>query len=436
MTPRVRPESKHFTLQCKKLLDPASGKALENGFIEVNSGRILHTGTVGEDFSPRGELLDYREKTVIPGLVETHGHLYGAGPLDRHHTNDLLAPLYLAAGVTSARCPGSMEPETDLALQERIHSGRINGPRLFLSGEYLDLETTLIKWFHPVRTAEEARLKIDYWIGRGATSVKIYAAMKGEILKAAIDHGHAQGVKVIAHVGAVSFREAIELGIDELFHGVICCPETWPPDMDAVDYRRIFEYVPGLDLAQSEVPAMLRLASEARVVITPTAAVIQPYDPESRTQQDQQKFFSPEAWKKLTERDHGLGFSNQAQMYEKQLEFIRMAYEAGCILTTGTDITNYLKLPGFSLWDEMEIFSQAGIPNMEILKAATHNGAYALGRSDLLGALQPGKLADLVVLDGDPLEDIRCVREVHRVIKAGVVYDPQELYEPLLGKIK
>lgn len=435
MSQRIRPEIKHYTLRCKRLIDPASQTVLDDAFIEIRSGRILRVGPAGPNFTPQGELLDYRDKTVIPGLVETHGHLYGV-LLERHHTNDLLAPLYLAAGVTSARCPGSMEPESDLALMERIHSGRCHGPRLFLSGEYLDLEGTLIKWFDPVRTAEEARLKIDHWIGRGVASVKIYAAMQGEILAAAIAHGHAHGVRVIAHVGAVSFREAIELGIDEIFHGVICCPETWPEGMKSVDYKRIFEYVPSLDLSGTDLPAVLKLAAEAGVVITPTAAVIQPLDLQSRTQQDQKRFYTPEAWEKLSKSDQLPGYPDLRPLFEKQLEFIRMAYEAGCILTTGTDVTNYLKLPGFSLWDEMEIFAQAGVPNMQILKAATANGAYALGRGDLFGALQPGKLADLVVLDADPLADIRNVRAVHRVMQAGALYDPQALYEPLVGKIR
>jgi imidazolonepropionase-like amidohydrolase len=437
MSHRNRPESRHLFIRCGRLINPSTESVMEDACVEINSGKILKISGCQTNLPPDAEILDYGNKTIIPGLIDTHGHLYGRGPSGiRYICNEDLATLYLAAGVTTVRLPGSMEPDTDLALRSRIDTGHFDGPRLFLSGIYLDMPATIVRWIEELNTPEEARLKIDHSIACGATSVKIYASMCGEILKAAIEHGHAHGVKVIAHVGAVSFKEAIEMGIDELFHGVVCCPETFPPDMKTVDYMRIFETVPGLDLEQTAIPEMLALARDAGTVITPTAAVVQPMDLTSRTQVDQKRFFTPEAWEKLANTHLMPDKVNEEGLFRKQIEFIRMAYETGCTLTTGTDITNYSKLPGFSLYDEMEIFAMAGIPCMDILKAATCNAAGAIGRSDLLGALLPGKLADMVVLDGDPLQDISHVREVNQVIKAGVVYDPQMLYEPLVGKMK
>lgn len=436
MTRRTRLETKHLFVHCGKLINPSTELVLNDAYVELNNGKIYAITLRRPDIPADAELLDFGDKTIIPGLFDTHGHLYGGGLIERHISNEKLATLYLAGGVTSVRLPGSMEPDTDLALRDRIDAGFFDGPRLFLSGVYLDMPGTIVRWMEELHTPEEARLKIDHSISEGATSVKIYASMRGEILKAAVEHGHAHGVKVIAHVGAVSFREAIEFGIDELFHGIICCPETWPADMKAVDYMRIFETVPSLDLEQTDLPAVLQRARDAGVVITPTTAVIQPMDLNSRTQVDQKRFFAPEAWEMLAGKKLLDGAASEEGLYRKQIEFINMAYRAGCTLTTGTDITNYAKLPGFSLYDEMEIFALAGIPGMDILKAATCNAASAIGRGDLLGAVQPGKLADLLVLNGDPLENISNVREIHRVIKAGVVYDPQALYEPLTGQIR
>ena len=181
---------------------------------------------------------------------------------------------------------------------------------------------------------------------------------------------------------------------------------------------------------------MLALARDCGVVITPTAAVEIGVNLASRSQTDQKRFFAPGVYEILEKKQQQPGVLNNEGLMRKQIEFIKLAYETGCILTTGTDITSSSLLPGFSLYDEMEIFGRAGIPNMDILKAATCNSAYAIGRSDLLGAILPGRLADMVVLDADPLQDIANVREIHRVIKAGVVYDPQELYAPLEGKIR
>lgn len=436
MSKRNRPASRHLYVHCGKLVNPSTDSVMKNVYLEINNGKILSISQDKPAVAEDAELLDFSDKTIIPGLFDTHSHLFGGGLVDEHICDELLAKLFLAGGVTSVRLPGSQEPDTDLAFRNRIDTGHFDGPRLFLSGVYLDMPTGRKRWMDEMETAEEIRLKIDDSIGKGATSVKIYAHMYGEILKAAIDHGHAHGVRVIAHIGAVSYREAIDMGIDELFHGIICCPETWPEDMKSYDFPRVFEVVPGLDLSQTSVPSMLKRAKEAGVFLTPTAVVIQPIDLNSRTQKDQKKFYSPEAWEILAKKAAEPELLNMAGLFKKQLEFIKMAYEAGCILTTGTDITDYTRLPGFSLYDEMEIFGMAGIPNMDILKAATCNSACAIGRSDLLGAILPGKLADLVILDADPLENISNIREVHRVIKAGVVYDPEELYKPLEGKIR
>ncbi len=115
-------------------------------------------------------------------------------------------------------------------------------------------------------------------------------------------------------------------------------------------------------------------------------------------------------------------------------KFIKLALDAGCILTIGTDQVGFGLLPGYSLWREMEIFAEAGINPMNILKAATINGAFAIGRSDLLGSLEGGKLADFVVLEANPLEKISHVRKVFRVIKDGIIYEPETLLKPLEGK--
>jgi imidazolonepropionase-like amidohydrolase len=119
----------------------------------------------------------------------------------------------------------------------------------------------------------------------------------------------------------------------------------------------------------------------------------------------------------------------------KAKEFIRRAYDAGCILTTGTDLVMPTVLPGYSLYREMEIFAEAGLKPMDILKAATINGAFAIGRTDQLGTVEPGKLADFVVLDANPAEDISNVRSVYRVVKGGVIYDPEALRKSVVGKI-
>jgi len=433
-TKRIRPDTEHVVFKAKRLINPGTGKTTDNVMIEVNSGRILRVTSADNFQAKEGvPVFDLSTKYVIPGLIDTHGHLYG-GLTTRHTTCDMHAAFYLASGVTTVRSPGSMEPEGDLGLQNRINSGRFIGPRYFHSGPYVEGDPVTVAWMNPVVTPEEVRLKIDQLLRNGATSVKIYAGMKGEVLRTAIAHGHAHGVKVIGHIGAVSYKEAMGMGIDELFHGILAMPDVVPEDLTPTDYKKVMQYLSAIDVTSPEMNEIVCLAAQYRVVITPTAGVFEPMEMERNHMAEQQAYFTPKAWEILLKRIEKPMFPEAGAILEKNKEFIRLAHEAGCILTTGTDQVGFGMLPGFALWREMEIFAEAGLEPMDVLKAATINGAQAIGWSDLLGAVEPGKLADFVVLDANPLENISHVRMVHKVIKGGVVYEPESLLRPLLGK--
>jgi len=433
-TKRILPQTEASVFKCGLLIDPATGRTLRDAAIVVAGGKILWIGQAGAAPLPESfKVVDFGAKIVIPGLIDTHGHLFG-GLARRQTTCDLLAPLYLAAGVTTVRSPGSMEPEGDMGLRNRIDSGRLLGPRYFHSGPYIEGDPVTVGWMNPVRTPEEVRLKIEGWIRSGATSVKVYANMKGDLLRTAIELGHLNGVKVIAHLGATPWKEAILMGIDELFHGILALPEITPADA-AKDPKDPYGWLASVDLARPEIQDILRLAARTGVVLTPTAVVLEPLDIATQHLGEEKRLMTPEAWAKLEERIAKPYISNGAQVMAKIRQFIKLAHDAGCVLSTGTDQVGFSVLPGFSLWREMEIFAEAGVPAMDILRAATVNGARAIGRSDLLGSLEAGKLADFVVLDGNPLEDIRRVRSVHRVVKGGIVFEPESVIKPVIGQI-
>ena len=228
-TKRILPETEATAFKCGPLIDPASGQTLRDAVIVVSGGRILWVGQAASAGVPETfKTVDFSGKTVIPGLIDTHGHLFGGIAHRFYATCDLLAPLFLAAGVTTVRSPGSMEPEGDMGLRNRIDSGRVLGPRYFHSGPYIEGDPVSVGWMNPVRTPEEVRLKIEAWIRSGASSVKVYANMKGELLRTAIEFGHLHGVKVIGHLGATPWKDAMLMGIDELFHGILALPELTP----------------------------------------------------------------------------------------------------------------------------------------------------------------------------------------------------------------
>lgn len=435
-TKRIKPDAGHLVFRCKALIDPVTGTIVSHAIIETNGGRILRVGKAGDfPIAADAQVMDYGDKYAIPGLIDTHGHLYG-GVTERLTTSPFPPPFYLAAGVTSVGAPGSMDPGGDLAMRNRIDSGLYPGPRYFLAGEYFEMSPVTVRWMNPVSTPEEARIKVDYWAAQGVAQIKLYANMKGDVMQATIDEAHEHGLRVVAHMGATSFKQAMDMGVDELFHGVLAMTDS--STQRGGDLSHWTDVVGNIDLAEPSIQAMLRQAAEERVVMTPTIAVLEINQGgymEKHHMQEQRKYFTAPAWEKIEEYARQPPDPKFQKAIQNNIVFTRMAHDAGCILSTGTDYTIFTMLPGFSLWREMELFGEAGLKPMDILKAATVNGAYSLGRSDQIGSIESGKLADFVFLNADPIENISNVRSVYRVVKGGVVYDPQEVLKPFEGKV-
>jgi imidazolonepropionase-like amidohydrolase len=438
------PQAGHVFFKCRLVINPSEGKTIPDAIIEVAGGKILEVGGAAEvPIAPGAKVVDFGDKFIIPGLVDTHGHLYTRLAGEWCKTNPLLPAFYLAAGVTTVGDPGSMDFAGDVALRERIDSGQIPGPRFFLAGEYIQMPPIRIPWMKSTETADQARAIVDDAAKQGAAAIKIYDHVQGDVLRAAIDRAHDRSMRVWAHVGAVSFQQAIDMGVDQLFHGVLVMSDGRKPRIPVDDFIAWIKGAGDLDLTAPAIQAMFRSAARRKVVLTPTVGVLGMFwvpDRKAHHMEEQERFYTPAAWKSVQTRLAGpIPFKVSAEDFDRQRtknqEFIRRAHEAGCLLSTGTDYTLLTMLPGWTLWREMEIFAEAGLPPMAVLKAATWNGAYAVGRTDLLGSLEPGKLADFVVLDANPLERVGNVRRVHRVVKGGIVYDREALLTPLVGKV-
>jgi imidazolonepropionase-like amidohydrolase len=435
--------AEHLFFKVKLLINPNSGTSIPDAVIETNGGKILRAGKAADFQIPTGaKVIDFHDKYVIPGLIESHGHLYFGGVKAFTGSQRLLSPFYLAAGVTSVLNPGSVDPAGDQAVRQRIDDGMRVGPRYFNAGEYLEMAPGPIPWMNPVSTVEEARLKVDRWAEAGVSAIKLYASMRGEIMQATIDQAHLHGLKVLAHLHATSYRQAIEMGVDEIYHGASEMEDGRTKIVDYDDRVGRAASVEAMDFDSPAIVDALRLAAQQKVVITPTLVVLQSgFFRADRRQADhldeQKKYYSADAWAALESElatPPKEPWDNE-KAFAKELEFVGRAARAGCMLGTGTDLVRLTMLPGFSLWRELELYAQAGLKPMEILKAATINGAYGFGRSDLLGTVETGKLADFVVLDANPLENISNVRRVHRVVKAGVIHDPAVVLQGYEGVI-
>jgi imidazolonepropionase-like amidohydrolase len=435
-------QTRNTYFKCRLLINPATGQTIDNAVIEISSGKILRVG----QFTPpaNANVVDVGDKYIIPGLIDTHAHLY-TNLTFGHSTNEALPPLLLASGVTAMLSPGSGNPEGDIALKNRIDSGRAIGPRIFLAGEYIDMELLRVSWMEPVKSEAEAKAKLDHWFARGATAVKVYTGAKGDIVCAVIQHAHQRGAKVNGHLEDTSWTEAIAMGIDVLHHGIYSFPELMPPGIPAQaigminfappDYDKFYQAIVDADLNAPKLQAIFKAAADARVVFVPTVVALSPPDAAKDRMSEQQPFYAAEAWKKVESRFNAEKRKYAVLLAQKNIAFVRAAHQAGVLLSTGTDLTNLQILPGWSLYREMELFAEAGMKPMEALKAATYNGAWAIGRADWIGSLEAGKAADFVILNANPLDNISNVRTVQRVVKGGVTYNPEDVLKSLKGRI-
>ena len=228
----VRVNAPKVILQHVRIIDGTGKPAVENQNVTLERGKIAAM-LPGSDVAPSDgtTILNLRGYSVMPGIVGMHNHLFyiatpGAESAFRRELPIVLpqmtfsAPrLYLAAGVTTMRTTGSVEPYADLNLKRLIDAGELVGPHLDVTGPYLDGPDKLFIQMHQLANADEARQMVEYWTDRGVTSFKAYMNITRAELKAAIDEAHKRAIKVTGHLCSVTYKEAAELGIDDLEHG-------------------------------------------------------------------------------------------------------------------------------------------------------------------------------------------------------------------------
>ncbi|HEX7119265.1 MAG TPA: amidohydrolase family protein [Longimicrobiales bacterium] len=415
---------------------PADGRT-----VLIRDGRIAAVGATGTVEVPEGaRVLDLRGHTVIPGIVGMHNHTFYTTAGRRAQISYSAPRLYLGSGVTTIRTTGSYHPYSEINLKRAIEAGEEPGPRMHVTGPYLT-GAGVGGYMTQVATPEDARRVVAYWAEEGATWFKAYTRISRAELKAAIDEAHRRGLKFTGHLCSVSFREAVALGIDNLEHGLFT-------NSDYVEGKRPDECPSGLrnslldlDIAGEEVQATIRAMVENDVALTSTLAVYElsyPYRPplEQRTLDA----LAPEARAEyLATRQAIAARSEQSTMpevFRKAQAFERAFVAAGGLLAAGVDPTgNGGALPGFGDQRNYELLIEAGFTPVEAIRIMTLNGAKVLGEDGRLGSVEAGKLADLVVIQGDPVADPARIRDVRLVFKDGIGYDSAKLIAAVKGQV-
>ncbi len=453
----VTVDSPVFALKHVRIIDGTGAAAKEDQTVVIANGKIQSIGPAASAQIPPGaQQLERSGYTVIPGLVGMHNHLYytdsyavqlGAnGKLSEPGLFVAELPysaprLYLAAGVTTMRTTGSVEPYTDLKVKHRIDENLMPGPAIDATAPYLEGAPTRFAQMHELTGPEDAKRLVDYWAADGMTSYKAYMNITRDELAAAIQQAHAHKTKLTGHLCSVTWHEAIALGIDDLEHGPVftdtdfvsdkkpdICPQ-WPIRSDSWAH---------LDVTSSQVQQLIRDLVSHHVAVTSTLPVFEASVPgRPKLQQRVLDAMSAEsAQSYLTARARLSADSPAAALMHKEMEFEVAFVKAGGLLLAGPDPTgNGGVLPGFGDQREIELLVEAGFTPVEAIHIATENGASYLGQQDRVGTLTPGKQADLVVINGDPSKNIGEIENVETVFKAGVGYDSKKLIDSVRGQV-
>jgi imidazolonepropionase-like amidohydrolase len=350
--------------------------------------------------------------------------------------------LYLAAGVTTIRTTGSLEPYFDLELKKGIDQGKLVGPKINITGPYLEGEGAFTRQMHALKDAEDARRTVEYWIGEGARSFKAYNVLTRAELKAAIDMAHQHGIKVTGHLCSIGFREAAELGIDDLEHGLTVDTEFHPekkPDL-CPNPNQATAAAAKLDVTGPEIQATIKVLVDHHVAVTSTLPVFEQLVP-SRPDEPQRvlDMLSEEARKAYQANRAQVAQRKESPwpvMFPKEMEFERAFVKAGGVLLAGLDPTGIGgTIAGFGDQREVELLVEAGFTPLEAISIASLNGARFLSESDHIGSLAANKQADIVIVKGDPSRKIEDIENVELVFKDGVGWDSKKLIDSVKGQV-
>jgi imidazolonepropionase-like amidohydrolase len=447
----VRFDEPIVALEHVRVIDGTGGPAREDQTVVVEKGKIRSVGEAKTAGIPKdAREIDLRDHSVLPGLVGMHDHLFY--PTSRGVFAEMpqsFPRLYLACGVTTIRTTGSIEPYTDLEIRKSIDAGKTPGPRMHVTGPYLEGEGSFTPQMHALTGPEDATKTVNFWLDEGVDDFKAYNYLTSAELGAAIQAAHARGAKVTGHLCSIGFREAAALGIDDLEHGLFVDTEFFPwkkPGECAQDARDP-GFVGALDLSSAPVKEMIEDLVKHKVAITSTLPVFEMFVPGRPVVQARVlDAMSPDAkaeFQGIKTRIDGMAASGKkdsefpwAAAFRKEMEFERAFAKAGGLLLAGEDPTGIGGvLAGFGDQRELELLVEAGFTPLEAIAIATSNGAKYLGLEKEIGTIAAGLRADLVVVKGDPSKRIEDVENVETVFKDGVGYDSAKLIESVRGAV-
>jgi len=451
----VKVDAPVIALSHVRVIDGTGAPAREDQTVILSHGKIESVADAPAVTVPKeAQVLDLQGYTVIPGLVGMHDHLvYPMGNGIFGEMAFSFPRLYLASGVTTIRTTGALEPYTDLELKKQVDSGKAPGPKIHVTGPYLDGVGSWALQMHQLTGPDDAVRTVNYWLDEGVDSFKAYMFITRAELGAAIQAAHKRGAKVTGHLCSVTFREAADLGIDDLEHGWFVdtefvagkkpdeCPEQKSEDpfmMAKLEANSgpMHDSIQYLVQRHVAVTSTLPVFEMGSFTGRPTLEkrVLDALSPDARSALLANRVRSSDSG--LLRQRYGSDVSPWPAAFKKELEFEHAFAQAGGLLLAGLDPTGMGGvIAGFGDQREVELLVEAGFTPVEAIHIATANGAQYLGEADKIGTIAAGKQADLVVIKGDPSKKIEDIENVETVFKDGIGYDSAQLIESVRGVV-
>lgn len=426
------------------IIDGTGAPAKNDQAVLIIKGRIAKTASSKDIAIPTSaKTLDCTGKTLIPGMVMMHEHLFYGESLPPYYLGvemPISFPrLYLAGGATTIRTTGSVEPQTDLNIKQAIDKGQMPGPDIDATGPYIERELLPIPEVQFIKSPEEAAEEVSYWIARGSTSFKVYMDITKDDLKAVVSIAHQHGLKVTGHLCSLTYREAAELGIDNLEHGFIPASDFVAGKKENVcAFASVTPSLKKLDVTSPAMKDLMKFLIEKKVAITSTLPVFEPNTGREMIPGAGDAALAPqikEAVEKNYKAQAGKDTSD-AVLFKKEMAWEKQFVEMGGRLMAGVDPTGAGRtIPGYADQHTLELLVEAGFSLPTAVKICSLNAAEYLGRDKEIGSVADGKRADLVLIDGDIQKDIRAVRNTEIVFKNGIGYDSKKIFESVKGMV-
>lgn len=423
-----------------RLVDGTGAPARDDQTVIIDGARVRAVGSSASIAIPAGaQVLDLTGHTMLPGQVGLHEHTYFGG-VRRLTQMSVSGPLlYLAHGITTAMSAGSQLPYHELNMKRAIDAGVLPGPRFEITGPYLNGGPPRNAMSRNVNSAEDVRRVIAYWASEGATWFKFLGSVSRDVLRAGIEEAHARGLRVTGHLCSVTFAEASAMGIDLLQHGFITNSDYVAgktPDACPAENMRVQADV---DVKSAAVQSSIRSLVERRTAVVSTLGVYETFMPD-RAKLDPRalEMLDPETRKEVETTHAGLagtGLLVPPRLLQKMMAWERDFVAAGGLLGAGSDPWGTGFLPGFGNLRNYELLVEAGFTAEQAVQIMTLNGARIMGLDANIGSVVPGKLADLMIVRGDPTRTPSVIYDVVTVFQDGVGYGAKLLRDAAKGRV-